>query len=78
MRPLVELNPWFALPCLIYVVLIVFAALRIITAILVRSSVQVLARDAGAAVLERLRNCAELKQRLGGDGLSGDMSFTLK
>ena len=70
MRPLIELNPLFAMPCLIYVVLIVFAALRIITAILVRSSVQVLSRDAGAAVLDRLRSCAEFKQLRGANALA--------
>ena len=43
-------------------ILVVFAALRLITALFVRSTLQVLAKDAGQAVLERLQQTAELQE----------------
>lgn len=49
---------------MIYVVLVVFAALRLISALFVRSTLQVLSQDAGAAVVERFEQSAELQRRL--------------
>ncbi|OLP75842.1 hypothetical protein AK812_SmicGene44300, partial [Symbiodinium microadriaticum] len=49
---------------LIYVVAIVFAALRLITALFVRSTMQVLNDDAAAAILERMQRSAELQDKL--------------
>eukprot|EP00439_Symbiodinium_sp_Y106_P078259 s203_g17.t1 len=55
-RPLVdEVSVLFVIPTLIYVVAIVFAALRLITALFVRSTMQVLNDDAAAAILDRMR-----------------------
>jgi len=64
-RPLVdEVSVLFVIPTLIYVVAIVFAALRLITALFVRSTMQVLNDDAAAAILDRMRRSAELQDKL--------------
>ncbi|CAE7770543.1 Scn10a, partial [Symbiodinium microadriaticum] len=64
-RPLVdEVSILFVIPTLIYVVAIVFAALRLITALFVRSTMQVLNDDAAAAILERMQRSAELQDKL--------------
>lgn len=64
-RPLVDdVSVFFAVPCLIYVVAVVFAALRLITALMVRSTMQVLSSDAATAVLERMEKAAELQDKL--------------
>ncbi|CAE7318436.1 Scn10a [Symbiodinium sp. CCMP2456] len=87
-RPLVdEVSVLFVIPTLIYVVAIVFAALRLITALFVRSTMQVLNDDAAAAILERMRRSAELQDQLHRDKLlqvfndadaDGDGYLTLK
>ncbi|CAE7218374.1 Scn10a [Symbiodinium natans] len=64
-RPLVdEVSVLFAIPCLIYVVAIVFAALRLITALFALRQRQVLNSDAAAAVLERMERASELQGKL--------------
>ena len=61
-RPLVDdVSIYFAVPCLLYVVFIVFAALRLITALLVRSTMQAMSNDAAMAVLERQQRSSELQ-----------------
>ncbi|CAJ1330826.1 unnamed protein product, partial [Effrenium voratum] len=72
-RPLLDVSYWYAVPCLTYVILVVFAALRLITALFVRSTLQVLAKDAGQAVLERLQQTAELQEKLVELFCDGDM-----
>jgi len=64
-RPLVDdVSVFFAVPCLIYVVAIVFAALRLITALMVRSTMHVLNNDAASAVLERMEKASDLQDKL--------------
>ncbi|CAE7322432.1 Scn10a [Symbiodinium natans] len=81
-RPLVDdVSIYFAIPCLLYVVFIVFAALRLITALLVRSTMQAMSNDAAMAVLERQERSTELQEKLkmifeDGD-LDGDKALTL-
>ncbi|CAE7383666.1 Scn10a, partial [Symbiodinium pilosum] len=81
-RPLVDdVSIYFAIPCLLYVVFIVFAALRLITALLVRSTMQAMSNDVATAVLERQERSIELQAKLrmlfeDGD-LDGDKALSL-
>lgn len=82
-RPLLEdFGFSFAFPCMLYVVLVVFAALRLISALFVRSTLQLLSNDTGAAVLERFEQSAELERKLVAlfheADEEGDQSLTLE
>lgn len=82
-RPLLEdFGFSFAFPCVLYVVLVVFAALRLISALFVRSTLQLLSNDTGAAVLERFEQSAELERKLVAlfheADEEGDQSLTLE
>mmetsp|Transcript_13269 Transcript_13269/g.31676 ORF Transcript_13269/g.31676 Transcript_13269/m.31676 type:complete len:570 (+) Transcript_13269:55-1764(+) len=59
-----EVSVFFTIPCLLYVVLIVFAGLRLITALFVRSTMHALSNDAAVAVRERIQHATELQAKL--------------
>ena len=63
MRPVLEhVSPWYALPFLTYVVFVVFAAIRIVTALFLTETLSTAANDA-ELVIEESRRTALIYQK---------------
>ncbi|CAE7397970.1 Scn10a [Symbiodinium natans] len=64
-RPLIDgVSPWFACFFMIYVALVVFAIIRIISAIFLKETLHVASNDAVMVVQERMRERAEFQRKL--------------
>ncbi|CAJ1450210.1 unnamed protein product, partial [Effrenium voratum] len=73
-RPLIAgVSPWFALFFMVYVALIVFAIIRIISAIFLKETLHVASNDAVMVVQERMRERSEFQTKLAEFFLEADV-----
>lgn len=64
-RPVIEqVSPWYAIIFLSYVVLVVFACIRVITALFIKETMSIAASDTVLAVQERMRIVQNYVQKL--------------
>ncbi|CAK9024221.1 Sodium channel protein type 11 subunit alpha (NaN) (Sensory neuron sodium channel 2) (Sodium channel protein type XI subunit alpha) (Voltage-gated sodium channel subunit alpha Nav1.9) [Durusdinium trenchii] len=64
-RPVVDLvSPWYSIPFLLYVVFVVFAAVRIVTALFIKETLSTAANDAELVIEDSRRKALEYQKKL--------------
>ncbi|CAK9024321.1 Sodium channel protein type 11 subunit alpha (NaN) (Sensory neuron sodium channel 2) (Sodium channel protein type XI subunit alpha) (Voltage-gated sodium channel subunit alpha Nav1.9) [Durusdinium trenchii] len=64
-RPVIEMvSPWYSIPFLLYVVFVVFAAIRIVTALFLKETLSTAANDAELVIEDSRRTAVQYQKKL--------------